>query len=166
MKNGDLLVLDGVRIPDNIGAILRSACAFGAAGVVLLDSGLTSVYDRRLIPACRGLLFTLPVLTATHSELTEFLRDERIPLAAMAADADDPLDAIGRVPGRLAILMGSERNGPSDVVANDATLRCAVPMLPGVESLNVSVAAGIALHERQRMHTALERKARIAAANP
>lgn len=149
-KNGDLLVLDGVRIPGNIGAILRSACAFGTAGIVLLDSGLTSVYDRRLIRASRGLLFTLPVLTAARSELTEFLRDERIPLAAMSADADEPFDAIGRVPGRLAILMGSERNGPSDALANDATFRFAVPMQPGVESLNVSVAAGIALHERSR----------------
>lgn len=148
---GDLLVLDGVRIPGNIGAILRSARAFGAAGIVLLDSGLTSIYDRRLIRASRGLLFTLPVLTATRSELTEFLQDERIPLAAMSADADDSLDAISQVPGRLAILLGSERTGPSDTLAKLAACRYAVPMLPGVESLNVSVAAGIVLHERRRL---------------
>lgn len=148
--HGDLLVLDGVRIPGNIGAMLRSACAFGAAGVVLLDSGLTSIYDRRLIRASRGLLFTLPVLTATSPDLTGFLRDAQIPLVAMSAGAGEPLDAINRVTARLAILMGSERAGPSEELTDQATYGYAVPMTPGVESLNVSVAAGIVLYERHR----------------
>ncbi|WP_125098933.1 TrmH family RNA methyltransferase [Leucobacter chromiireducens] len=148
--HGDLLVLDGVRIPGNIGAILRSACAFGSAGVVLLESGLTSIYDRRLIRASRGLVFTIPVLTSTRDDLAEFLQAERIPLAALTADATDSLEAINQVPARVAILMGSERTGPSDALHAQATYRYGVPMMPGVESLNVSVAAGIALHERHR----------------
>lgn len=149
-RQGDLLVLDGVRIPGNIGAILRSASAFGAAGVVLLDSGLTSIYDRRLIRSSRGLVFTIPVMNCTHGDLATFLHTEQIPLAALTADATDLLDAINQVPTRLAILMGSERAGPSDVLAHKAKYRYGVPMMPGVESLNVSVAAGIALHERHR----------------
>lgn len=149
-RQGDLLALDGVRIPGNIGAILRSACAFGIAGVVLLESGLTSIYDRRLIRASRGLVFTIPVMICTHGDLAAFLHTQQIPLAALTADANDSLDAINQVPTRLAILMGSERTGPSDVLAHKAKYRYGVPMMPGVESLNVSVAAGIALHERHR----------------
>lgn len=130
--------------------MLRSASALGAAGVVLLDSGLTSIYDRRLIRASRGLVFTIPVMTCTYADLTAFLHTEQIPLAALTADANDSLDAINHVPTRLAILMGSERTGLSDVLAHKAKYRYGIPMMPGVESLNVSVAAGIALHERHR----------------
>lgn len=149
-RQGDLLVLDGVRIPGNIGAILRSACAFGIAGVVLLESGLSSIYDRRLIRASRGLIFTIPVMICTHDDLAAFLQKEQIPLASLTADANESLDAINYVPTRLAILMGSERTGPSDELACKAKYRYGVSMMPGVESLNVSVAAGIALHERHR----------------
>lgn len=147
---GDVLVLDGVRIAGNIGAIVRSARAFDAAGIVLVDSGLSSVFDRRLIRASRGLVFAIPALTATRSELEAFLRSERMPLVSLTAEADAPLRAISRVEGRIAILMGSERTGASHALAGRAERRYAVPMTPGVDSLNVSVAAGIALYERWR----------------
>lgn len=148
--DGDVLVLDGLRIAGNIGAIVRSACAFDAAGVVLIDSDLVSVFDRRLIRASRGLVFTIPVLAATRPGLEAFLRSERMPLVSLTAEADAPLSAISHVEGRIAILMGSERAGASPDLAGRAERRCRVPMAPGVESLNVSVAAGIALYERRR----------------
>ncbi|MDR6866993.1 TrmH family RNA methyltransferase [Microbacterium resistens] len=150
-RRGDIVVLDGVRIAGNIGAIIRSACAFDAAGVVLLDSGLTTAFDRRLIRASRGLTFAIPLLLATGAELAAFLREQGIPLASLAADADSPLRTIGEVDGRLAILMGSERTGASEELDGMAGRRYSVPMMPGVESLNVSVAAGIALYERRRL---------------
>lgn len=150
---GDLVVLDAVKIAGNIGAIIRSSCAFGAAGVVLVDSGITSIYDRRLIRASRGLLFSIPVLLATASEVETFLRAERMLLASMTADATSPLTAIAATAERVAILMGSERRGASDALTAIAGQRYAVPMAPGVESLNVSVAAAIALYERRRART-------------
>jgi TrmH family RNA methyltransferase len=149
-RQGDLLVLDGVRIAGNIGAIIRSACAFNIAGIVLLNSDMRSIYDRRLLRASRGLLFMIPTLTATHAELESFLASERISLASITADATTPLSGISRVSGRLAILMGSERSGASTALDSAAARRFAVPMMPGVESLNVSVAAGLALYERRR----------------
>ncbi|QZY51527.1 TrmH family RNA methyltransferase [Leucobacter tenebrionis] len=149
-RRGDVLVLDGVRIAGNIGAILRSARAFDTAGIVLIDSGLTTVYDRRLIRASRGLVFTIPALITTRTELARFLRAERIPLASLSADAGTSLETISRLRGRIAVLLGSERAGASGELTSIATHRYAVPMSPDVESLNVSVAAGIALYERQR----------------
>ncbi len=100
------LDLDGVLIPGNIAAIIRSACAFAAAGLILLDSSLRTIHDRRLIRASRGLSFT--------------------------------------------ILMDVERAGPSAELAARAEPRYAVRKAAGVESLNVSVAAGLALDERGR----------------
>ena len=149
-SGGDMLVLDGVRIPGNIGAIIRSASAFDAAGVILLDSGLRTIHDRRLIRASRGLSFTIPILIATRTELDAFLGAEGLPLAVMTADADAPLETIRQATGRVAILMGAERTGPSDELAARADHRYAVPMAAGVESLNVSVAAALALYERRR----------------
>ncbi|MDL9980405.1 TrmH family RNA methyltransferase [Microbacterium sp. ASV49] len=145
---GDVLVLDGVRITGNIGAIVRSACALGAAGVVLLDSGLRSAYDRRLVRASRGLVFELPTVLAEPHDLVSFLHAEGMPLAGLSADADAPLEHIRRHAGRIAILIGSERFGASDALDAVTAARYAVPMATGVESLNVSVAAALALYER------------------
>ena len=147
---GDLLVLDGVRITGNIGAMIRTAYAFGASGVVLVDSGLRTVYDRRVIRASRGLVFTLPVILADRAELERFLRSAGLPLVVMTASARAPLQEIGSTPDRLAILMGSERSGASRELDALASRRYAVPMTTGVDSLNVSVAAGLALYERRR----------------
>lgn len=144
---GDIIILDGVRIVGNIGAITRTACALGAAGVVLVDSGLRTVWDRRLIRASRGLVFATPVVLATRAECAEFIRQERIVLAALSADAAEPLSSIRTAPERLALVMGSEREGVSSELGALATYRYSIPMAPNVESLNVSVTAGLALFE-------------------
>ena len=147
---GDVVVLDGVSIAGNIGAIIRSACAFGAAALVLIGSGITSIYDRRIIRASRGLIFSIPVLLASRNELELFVRTERMPLVSMTADAAAPLCAIAQIQERVAILMGSERTGVSHTLGAMADQCYAVPMTPGVDSLNVSVAAALALYERAR----------------
>ncbi|WP_424935216.1 MULTISPECIES: TrmH family RNA methyltransferase [Bacteria] len=152
-RDGDVVVLDGVRIAGNIGAIIRSARAFDAAGIVLVDSGLTTVFDRRLIRASRGLTFSIPILLATGAELAGHLRAAGIPLVGLAADGAAPLPAIAEAPERIALLMGSERTGASPELDALAERRYRVPMSEGVESLNVSVAAGIALYERSRPTT-------------
>lgn len=144
---GDIIVLDGVRIVGNIGAITRTTCALGAAGVVLVDSGLRTILDRRLIRASRGLVFATPVVLTTHAECLEFIRQERIKLAALSADAVEPLSSIRAVRERLALVMGGERDGVSPELDALTTHQYAIPMTSNVESLNVSVTAGIALYE-------------------
>jgi TrmH family RNA methyltransferase len=145
---GDIVVLDGVRLVGNIGAIVRTACALGAAGVVLLDSGLRTPLDRRLVRASRGLVFATPVVLATRAQLLEFVRREGLPIATLSADAARPLSAIGAVGMRLALVLGGERRGVSSELDSLAGRRYAIPMGRDVESLNVSVAAAIALYAR------------------
>jgi tRNA G18 (ribose-2'-O)-methylase SpoU len=147
---GDIVVLDGVQLVGNIGAITRTACALGAAGLVLVDSGLRTNLDRRLVRASRGLVFAIPVILASRGEFSDYARREQIPLACLSADAPEPLSAIGAVPERLALVMGSERRGISDGLLAHASYRYSIPMTPDVESLNVSVAAAIALYEHRR----------------
>lgn len=149
-RKGDIVVLDGVRITGNIGAITRTACALGAAGVVLVDSGLASVLDRRVVRASRGTVFAMPMVLATREGLEGFLREHGIPLVSLAADASEPVHGIGRIGGRIALLMGSERSGASAELEGVASRRFSIPMEEVVDSLNVSVAAAIALHEHRR----------------
>lgn len=144
---GDVVVLDGVRLVGNIGAITRTACALGAAGVVLLDSDLRTILDRRLIRASRGLVFATPVVIADRDACVDFVRRERLSVAALSADAAEPLHRIRGVADRLAIVVGGERGGVSPALDSLTAHRYAIPMTQKVESLNVSVAAGIALYE-------------------
>ncbi|MHA4949244.1 TrmH family RNA methyltransferase [Micromonospora sp. SD19] len=146
---GDIIILDGVRIVGNIGAITRTACALAAAGIVLVDSGLRTIWDRRLIRASRGLVFATPVVLATRAECAEFIRQEGLVLAALSADAVEPLSSIRTARERLALAMGSEREGVSRELDALTTYRYSIPMASNVESLNVSVTAGIALFEHR-----------------
>lgn len=146
-RDGDVVILDGVRTPGNLGAIVRSARAFGAAGVVAVDSGLTSVVDRRLVRASRALVFEVPVVLATAAEVRATLTSRGVPLVALTTEGTGQLDDV-TAPGRVALLLGSERRGPSSTLARFADVTVSIPMARGVESLNVSVAAGVALHVR------------------
>jgi TrmH family RNA methyltransferase len=147
-RPGDLVVLDGVRIVGNIGAITRSAFALGAAGLVLVDSDLDSIADRRLLRASRGYVFALPTVIAEASEVLAAVRAAGAEVAALEADGGVPLDELGRRPGRLALVFGSERRGGSPAFAGAADVKAAIPMRPAAESLNVSVAVGIVLYAR------------------
>ncbi|MFD5225547.1 TrmH family RNA methyltransferase [Microbacterium sp. NPDC058342] len=156
-RPGDVLVLDGVRLVGNIGAVTRTAGALGAAGVILVDSGLRSITDRRLIRASRGLVFSVPVVLAGRAECVDFLSRERLQVATLSAGAAEPLDALREVTGRLALVLGSERHGVSRQLDKITQHRCAIPMTADAESLNVSVAAGIALYERHQVRDAAGR---------
>lgn len=147
-RSGDIVVLDGVKIVGNIGAITRSALALGASGIVLVDSDLTSVADRRLIRSSRGYVFSMPIVLATREEAISFIREEGIPMVVLDSDGEVPLKSLGDNPERLALLFGSEKGGASELFEEAASASISIPMVSSTESLNVSVSVGIVLHER------------------
>lgn len=152
---GDVVVLDGVRIVGNIGAIVRTCTALGAAAVVLVDSELESIADRRLIRASRGYVFTLPVVLASREELVRHLGSSEISVLVFEADGDTSIHDVGDVAGRAALVFGSEKRGPSDalaVLARDRGRAVVIGMSPRAESLNVSVSVGIGLSARSRQN--------------
>ncbi len=150
---GDILVLDGVRVVGNIGAIIRTACAFGSEGIIVLDSGLRSVLDRRLIRASRGLVFALPVVLTAHTDGVEFLAQSDLSVAVLSAQARTSPSSLREITGRVALVLGGERNGVSDALAAVADHHYGIPMARGVDSLNVSVAAAIGLYARRAAHS-------------
>jgi TrmH family RNA methyltransferase len=145
---GDVVVLDGVRIVGNIGAMVRTSFALGAGGVVLVESGLDSIADRRLIRASRGYVFSLPVILSSRSEAVRYFGRNDMPLVSFDAAGGTGVDYLRTVDERLALLFGSEKTGASSGLEKISTGSVWIPLDPSAESLNVSVAAGIALYER------------------
>jgi TrmH family RNA methyltransferase len=134
--------LHGVGDPGNVGAVLRSAAAFGAASVAL-GPGCADPFGPKAVRASMGAIFAVPVArVATVDELP----GERVALVARAGD-----ELSGPVAGEASIVVGAERDGlPEDVVA--ACDRVAhIPI--ATESLNVAMAATVALYELTRIRT-------------
>jgi len=135
--------------PGNLGTIIRTASAAGAAGVILLGPS-ADPYDPAAVKASMGALFTVPVAVA--SSAAEFLgwaarRGVRV-AAASGRAAMSCWDARLELP--LALLLGSEGSGLPDDLLAAADLRVAIPMTGTAESLNLAVAAGILLYEVRR----------------
>lgn len=147
----DIVVLEDVAISGNVGAMVRTALALGIGGMVLLNSDPVDIYDRRLIRASRGYLFALPIVTATTDELLRFCCHHCIDILATSPFAEQDLNEISVLPQRLAIVFGNEKEGCSQPLLDAATIRVKIPTMR-VESLNVSVAAGITLYSRLRFN--------------
>ena len=139
-----VLVLDAVQDPGNVGTMLRTALGLGAAGVVALK-GTAELTNPKVIRGSMGALFRLPAVAATADEFLAWASGERLDIVVSAADGE-PV-AAAPVVGPVAIVVGNEGAGVSAAIAAAAARQVAIPLRPGVESLNVGVAAGILLYE-------------------
>lgn len=146
---GVLLMLDQVTDPQNVGAIFRSAAAFGARGLVLQDRHAPPLTGA-LAKAAAGAIEVVPHARAVNlSRALEQLTDAGWRTVGLAGEAEGALEAV--LDARPTVLvMGSEGEGLRRLVAEhcDALARIAMP--GGFESLNVSAAAAVALYEATR----------------
>jgi len=146
-----IAVLSGIQDPGNLGAILRSAEAFGASGVLCL-TGTVSRWNAKAMRASAGSVFRLPVLASSESKAFERLREAGIrTLAAMPHDAQ-PLNETD-LTGPVALVVGSEGSGLSAEAAAQCDARITIPCPGPVESLNASVAASVLLYEASRQRS-------------
>lgn len=142
-----VLVLDAVQDPGNVGTLLRTAFALGAAGAVLLK-GTADPNNAKVVRAAMGATFRLPVAPADDGQLGAWVREGAIAVWATAVQGT-PLRQL-HAPPRLALVVGNEGAGIRDAVKQLAGERVAIPLARGAESLNVAVAAGILLYEVTR----------------
>jgi 23S rRNA (guanosine2251-2'-O)-methyltransferase len=146
-----IVVLDGVEDPHNLGAILRTADAAGANGVVIPERrsvGVTGTVTK----ASAGASEHLPVAKVTNIARTvEELKDQNIWTVGLDERGSQTYDEIDYKMD-CAIVLGGEGKGLHDLVKKKCDFLVSIPMLGKVPSLNVSVAAGIVLYEvvRQR----------------
>ena len=145
---GPLLAIAGIQDPGNLGTILRSAEAFGAAGV-LLGEGTVSPFNSKVVRASDGSVFRLPVMEAKLQEILGRLREQGIRLIATSSRKGTPLDQ-ATLTGPLAVFIGSEGAGLSRDLLPEMDEVVAIPHSASVESLNAGVAASIVLYEAAR----------------
>jgi len=143
-----LLVVDGVQDPGNLGAIIRTADAAGAGGVLLLK-GTVDLYNPKTLRSTMGSVFHLPVMQGLEPEqVSEFLAGAGIRLFAGQPRAEKSLYEVN-MKKPCAFLLGSEGQGPGGVAAGGAE-NVSIPMPGRAESLNVAAAAAVLLYEALR----------------
>ncbi|MCL2309535.1 MAG: 23S rRNA (guanosine(2251)-2'-O)-methyltransferase RlmB [Proteobacteria bacterium] len=142
-----LMVLDGVTDPHNLGACLRSADAFGVQALILPKDRSVSVNATVAKVAC-GAADTVPVITVTNLARTlEELKARGVWCVAADSDGENVYDA--DLSGPLAWVLGAEGGGLRRLTRERCDRVVSIPLLGMVESLNVSVAAGICLAATQ-----------------
>ena len=145
---GRYLALERVQDPGNVGTILRTADAFHADGMFLVN-GCADLYNPKTLRATMGAVFRCPVWTVGAEELSALLKKSGIPLYG-AALLEDTLDARAVDYNRCAIAIGSEGRGLTEgvLVLCDRTIK--IPMSEHCESLNAAAAATVLLWEAAR----------------
>jgi 23S rRNA (guanosine2251-2'-O)-methyltransferase len=139
-----LLVLDGVEDPHNLGAIIRTAHAAGAGAVIIAErraAGLTETVAK----AAAGALEHLPVVRAVNINHTlRTLKDQGYFVYGLDEKGETLFSAVNWAP-KSVIVLGAEGKGLHDLVKKNCDALIRIPMAGKIASLNVSVAAGIAL---------------------
>ncbi len=145
---GVFLVAAGIQDPGNLGTILRSAEAFGAAGIFLLE-GTVSLFNSKLLRGSAGSAFRVPVLHVHSPELIAKLKQRGTRLLATSSHKGTSLPAVNwNLP--LAIFIGNEGAGLPRELSHQMDETIVIPQAAQVESLNAGVAASIVLYEAAR----------------
>jgi TrmH family RNA methyltransferase len=153
------LVIDGVQDPGNVGTLIRTAHALGAAGTVVLR-GTADPTSPKALRAAMGATFRHPVVLLDDAAFIAWARKHGVTLWAAAADGTPLYRALGQGSGKgdegrrdggpIAVIVGNEGAGIRPQLNAVAAQRVAIPLAQGAESLNVAVAAGILLYEVTR----------------
>ena len=143
-----IVILDGLEDPHNLGAVLRSCDGVGAHGVIIPSRravGLTETVAK----ASAGAIEYVPVAKVTNlAQTIDSLKEQGIWIAAVDMDGTDYCDT--DLNGPVAIVIGAEGSGVSDIVRKKADYIVSIPMKGRVNSLNASNAAAIVLYEIDR----------------
>jgi len=146
---GAVLVVDGVQDPGNLGTLIRTAHALGAAATVVLR-GTADPMNAKALRAAMGATFRHPVVPLDDAPFIAWARQRGLVLWAAAVDGVPLARALDATPEReelIAVIVGNEGAGIRPQLNAVSAQRVAIPLARGAESLNVAVAAGILLYE-------------------
>ena len=151
-SSAHVLILDQVTDPHNIGAILRSAAAFGSMAVIVQDKNspqMTGV----LAKTASGAADIVPLVRVTNiARAMEQLKEAEFWCLGLDASGEKTLANCGLTSGKVALVLGAEGDGMRRLVAENCDLVVRLPIRNVIDSLNVSNAAAIALYELSRDH--------------
>ena len=137
------LILDNIQDPSNLGAIIRSARAFGYNTIFSIN--YVYPYTFKAIRSSMGYVFDINIIDIDINHLLELKKLHN--LTIISADMDGvSLDNVDKLSSNYAIVIGNEGQGISNEILNNSDLTVSIPMLNGVESLNASVSASILMY--------------------
>lgn len=145
------LVAEQIEKPGNLGTMMRSSDAAGVDGLIICDPR-TDLYNPNVVRASTGNLFTLNIAEASSADTLAWLRSRGVKILAATPHTDTLYtDVDMTVP--LAVVVGAEQFGLSDLWMNEADLQVRLPMMGEADSLNVATATTLLLYEalRQRL---------------
>jgi TrmH family RNA methyltransferase len=150
LQVGPIMALAGLQDPGNLGTIIRSAEAFGSAGIIL-GEGTVSPLNAKAVRASAGSIFRLPVVAAAAAleDVVTKLRAQNVRLIATSSHKGTPLDQ-ANLTGPIAVFIGSEGSGLTRGLMTQIDEVVAIPHTAQVESLNAGVAGSIILYEAAR----------------
>ena len=148
-QGSDILVLDRIQDPGNIGTMIRTAAAAGY-GMILALKGTADIWSAKVLRSTAGMIFDIPfVYVDSPAEFEQVVRRAGKRIAVT--------DPAGGVPyyetdlrENVALVIGNEGNGICDEIMNMADVRVTLPMKGGIESLNAAVSAAILMYEAVR----------------
>lgn len=143
-----ILIAEAPEKPGNIGALLRSADAANLDAVIIADPK-TDMFNPNIIRSSVGCVFTTPLAVGTSGEIISFLKKKEISLFGAALQASVPYHTVD-FRGPSAIVVGTEATGLSDLWLQNTSKNILIPMQGEIDSMNVSVAAGILIFEAKR----------------
>lgn len=141
---GNVLILDGVQDPGNLGTIIRSCIAFGVSNIILSDNSV-DLYNSKVIRATEGMIFNINVLRRNLIEFIPIVKN--LGYKIIGTDVKNGINIKDINKENIAIVMGSEGKGLSDDVKNMCDNFVYIKMDNACESLNVGVATSILLYE-------------------
>ena len=143
---GPILVLDALQDPGNAGTLIRTAVAFGFAGVIALD-GTTDPWGPKVVRSSAGTVARASVVRAAVGEVMAALRESGRAILVAATDGSpgDHMD-----PARTALVIGNEGAGVREEIRAQAEATVSVRMTGPVESLNASIAGAVLMYDLTR----------------
>ena len=147
-KNPLILIAEAPEKPGNIGALIRTADAANVDAVIIANPK-TDMYSPNIIRSSVGCLFTTEIATGSTSEIISFLKKNKINSYCAALQASVPYYTID-FRESSAIVVGTESEGLSEEWLDNSTQNIIIPMQGEIDSMNVSVAAGILIFEAKR----------------
>lgn len=137
-------IANAIADPGNLGTLIRT-CEWFGVDALLLDENCVDVYNSKVVQATMGSILRVPIVDSSAQDIIDFFKLKEIPL--LAADLDGIAIQTFQAPEQWALVVGSESHGVSPEFIQASSTRLTIPSLGQAESLNASIAGGIAIYQ-------------------
>ncbi len=142
----DILILDKIQDPGNLGTILRTADSSGIKNIICIK-GTTDIYSQKVVRSSMGSLMYLKIIFIDDYLSLNFLKNNRYLLMASSLDEAIDYKIINTIKSKIALILGNEANGIDTKLLDKADLKVKIPIYGAAESLNVAIAGGILMYK-------------------